>query len=78
MIEKLTEQISKIDKISKYIFKYGLLACLIVFMITSYKMSCANTLYDVLIARELAGAGVNMLIEVVIGAVLFDICVKNK
>lgn len=78
MIEKLSERISKIDKISKYILKYGLLACLIVFIITNYAMNGANTLYDVLVAREIAGTGFNMLVEVVIGAVLFDICIKNK
>ena len=78
MLEKLEEQISKINKISKYIFKYGLLACLMVFIITSYTLNEANTLYDVLVARQIAGVGFYMLVEVVIGGVLFDICMKNK
>ena len=78
MLEKLEEQISKIDKISKYILKYGLLACLIVFVITRFVMNEADSVYDVFIAHEIAGTGFNMLIEVVIGAILFDICIKNR
>ena len=77
MLGKLSEQISNIDKISKYIFKYGLFACLIVFIITSYSMNKAQTIREVLVAREIAGVGFNMLVEVVVGGVLFDICMKN-
>lgn len=78
MLEKLTERILQIDKISKYIFKYGLLLCLIVFIFTSYQMNNATTVKEILIAREVAGVGFNMLVEVVVGGVLFDICRKNK
>lgn len=78
MLEKISEQISKIDKITKYILKYGLFACLIVFILTNHTLNNAITMYDVLIGREIAGVGFNMLIEVVVGAILFDICIKNK
>ena len=78
MLEKLAEQISKINKISKYIFKYGLLACLALFIFIKYKFNMASTVKDVLIAQQIAGVGFYMLMEVVIGAVLFDICIKNK
>ena len=78
MLEKLSEQISKIDKTSKHIFKYGLLSCLLVFIFTSFMLNDANTLNDVFVARQVAGAGFNMLVEIVIGAILFDICIKNK
>lgn len=78
MLEKLTERILQIDKISKYIFKYGLLLCLIVFIFTNYQMNNAGTINEMLIAREVAGVGFNILVEVVIGGVLFDICIKNK
>lgn len=78
MLEKLSELISQIDKISKYIFKYGLLFCLGLFIFINYNLNNANTIYDVLEARQVAGAGFNVLVEVVVGAVLFDICMKNK
>lgn len=78
MLEKLAEQISKINKISKYIFKYGLLACLVLFIFISREFYVASTLEEVLVAQEIAGAGFYMLMEVVVGAVLFDICMKNK
>lgn len=78
MLEKLSERISQIDKISKYIFKYGLLFCLGLFMFINYNLNNASTMYDVLQARQVAGAGFNVLVEVVVGAVLFDICMKNK
>ncbi len=78
MLEKLAEQISKINKISKYIFKYGLLACLLLFIFINYEFNVASTLEEVLVAQEIAGVGFYMLMEVVVGAVLFDICMKNK
>lgn len=78
MLEKIVEQISKINKISKYIFKYGLLACLLLFMFISREFNLAGTLEEVLIAQQIAGIGFYMLMEVVVGAVLFDICMKNK
>ncbi len=78
MLEKLVEQISKINKISKYIFKYGLLACLVLFIFISREFYVASTLEEVLVAQEIAGVGFYMLMEVVVGAVLFDICMKNK
>ena len=78
MLEKLAEQISKINKISKYIFKYGLLACLLPFIFINYEFNVASTLEEVLVAQEIAGVGFYMLMEVVVGAVLFDICMKNK
>lgn len=78
MLEKLSERISKINKISKYIFKYGLLACLILFIFINYKFNVASTLEDVLIAEQIAGSGFYMLMEVVVGAILFDICVTNQ
>jgi len=78
MLEKLAEQISKINKISKYIFKYGLLACLVLFIFISREFYVASTLEEVLVAQEIAGVGFYMLMEVVVGAVLFDICMKNK
>lgn len=78
MLEKLAEQISKINKISKYIFKYGLLACLLLFIFINYEFNVASTLQEVLVAQEIAGVGFYMLMEVVVGAVLFDICMKNK
>ena len=77
-MEKLAEQISKINKISKYIFKYGLLACLLLFIFINYEFNVASTLEEVLVAQEIAGVGFYMLMEVVVGAVLFDICMKNK
>ena len=78
MLEKLAEQISKINKISKYIFKYGLLACLLLFIFINYEFNVASTLEEVLVAQEIAGVGFYMLMEIVVGAVLFDICMKNK
>ena len=78
MLEKLAEQISKINKISKYIFKYGLLACLLLFIFINYEFNVASTLEEVLVAQEIAGVEFYMLMEVVVGAVLFDICMKNK
>lgn len=78
MLEKLSERISQIDKIAKYIFKYGLLLCLGIFIFINYSMNDAKTMYDVLQARHVAEAGFNVLVEVVVGAVLFDICMKNK
>lgn len=78
MLEKLAEQISKINKISKYIFKYGLLACLLLFIFISHEFNVASTLEEVLVAQEIAGVGFYMLMEIVVGAVLFDICMKNK
>ena len=78
MLEKLAEQISKINKISKYIFKYGLLACLLLFIFINYEFNVASTLEEVLVTQEIAGVGFYMLMEVVVGAVLFDICMKNK
>ena len=78
MLEKLAEHISKINKISKYIFKYGLLACLLLFIFINYEFNVASTLEEVLVAQEIAGVGFYMLMEVVVGAVLFDICMKNK
>ena len=78
MLEKLAEQISKINKISKYMFKYGLLACLLLFIFINYEFNVASTLEEVLVAQEIAGVGFYMLMEVVVGAVLFDICMKNK
>ena len=78
MLEKLAEQISKINKISKYIFKYGLLACLLLFIFINYEFNVASTLEEVLVAQEIAGVGFYMLMEGVVGAVLFDICMKNK
>lgn len=78
MLEKLVEQISKINKISKYIFKYGLLACLVLFIFISREFYVASTLEEVLVAQEIAGVGFYMLMEIVVGAVLFDICMKNK
>ena len=78
MLEKLAEQISKINKISKYIFKYGLLACLLLFIFINYEFNVASTLEEVLVAQEIAGVGFYMLLEVVVGAVLFDIYMKNK
>ncbi len=78
MLEKLSERISKINEISKYILKYGLLACLILFIFISYKFNIASTLEDVLIAEKIAGSGFYMLMEVVVGAILFDVCMNNK
>ncbi len=78
MLEKLAEQISKINKISKYIFRYGLLACLLLFIFINYEFNVASTLQEVLVAQEIAGVGFYMLMEIVVGAVLFDICMKNK
>ncbi len=78
MLERLAEQISKINKISKYIFKYGLLMCLVLFIFISYEFYIASTLEEVLVTREIAGVGFYTLMEIVVGAVLFDICMKNK
>lgn len=78
MLEKLSERISEINKITKYIFKYGLLLCLVLFVFTSYKMNLASTLEELLVAREIAGIGFDILAEISIGAVLFDVCMKNK
>lgn len=78
MLEKLSERISQINSISKYIFKYGLLLCLVLFAFTNYTFNNANTIHDVWEAQQIAGAGFNVLVEVTVGAVLFDICIKNK
>ena len=78
MLEKLSERISEIHKITKYIFKYGLLLCLILFAFISYEMNSADTLKEILIARKIAGVGFEILAEISIGAVLFDVCMKNK
>ena len=59
MLEKLAEQISKINKISKYIFKYGLLACLLLFIFINYEFNVASTLEEVLVAQEIAGVTVD-------------------
>lgn len=78
MLEKLSERVSKINKISRYILKYGLSVSLVLFMITVYLMGEAKYLSDIFMARQIAGVGFYVIIEVVVGAVLFDVCMKNN
>ena len=77
-MEKLSERLSNLNRLSKKILKYGLLVVLIAFIISIFLLKSANSIYMLNIAREFVSANVYALCEVVVGAIMFDMFMDKE
>ena len=77
-MEKLSERLINLNKISKCILKYGLLVVLISFMIGNVLLKNAESISSLNLAREFVCGNVYTFCEVIVGALMFDMLVEKN
>lgn len=74
-MDKLSDRLENLNKISKKILKYGLIIVLIASIISSILIKRADSIATLNLAREFVCANVHTFCEVIIGAILFDMLI---
>lgn len=71
-MEKISEKLSNLNKVSKKLLKYGLLVIFISSIIGNLMLRSADSVYLLNIAHEFISGNVYALCEVLIGAIMLD------
>ena len=71
-MEKISEKLSNLNKVSKSLLKYGLFVILISFIIGNVMLRSADSVYLLNVAHEFISANVYALCEVLIGVIMLD------
>ena len=77
-MEKISERLTNLNKISKNILKYGLLIVLIALIISNILLRRADSIENLTIARAFVCSNVEALCEVLLGAIMFDVLMIKK
>ena len=77
-MEKFSERLMNLNKISKNILRYGLIIVLVAFIISSILMKRADTVASLNLAREFTIASVHTFCEIIIGAIAFDVLIGKE
>ena len=77
-MEKLSERLTNLNKISKNILKYGIFIVLIFLIISSLLLKSANSIASLTLAREFICGNVYAFCEIIIGAIMFDMLIEKK
>jgi len=77
-MEKLSERLTNLNKVSKNILKYGLLMVLIAFIISNVLLKNAGSISTLNTAREFVCANVYAFCEVVMGAIMIDMFMEKN
>lgn len=77
-MEKLTERLINLNKISKNLLKYGMLIVLIFFIFSSFLLKNATTISELNLAREFVSGNVYAFSEVVIGTIMIDMLIEKN
>ena len=71
-MEKLSERLTNLNKISKNILKYGMFLVFIGFIISNILLRKADNVSSLNMAREFICNNVYTFCEVIIGTIMFD------
>jgi len=71
-MEKLSERLTNLNKVSKNILKYGILIVLIALIFSSVLLKNAGSISELNLAREFMIGNVYAFCEVIMGAIMFD------
>jgi len=71
-MEKLSERLTNLNKVSRSILKYGLFIVLIAFIISNVLLKNAVSISELNVVREFICANVEAFCEVIMGAIMFD------
>lgn len=77
-MEKISEKLSNLNKVSKCLLKYGLLVIVISFIIGNLMLRSADSVYLLNVAHEFVSANVYALCEVIIGAIMLDMFIIGE
>jgi len=77
-MEKLSERVKNLNKISKYILKYGSFIVLLFFIVSVVLIRRADSVAFLNLAREFFCGNVYALCEVIIGALMVDIFIAQR
>jgi len=76
-MEKLTERLTNLNKVSKNILKYGLLIVLISLIISNIMLKNVMNISTLNMVREFICGNVYAFCEVIMGAIMFDMLMEK-
>ncbi len=77
-MEKLSERLTNLNKISKGILRYGMFLIFIAFAISNVLLRKADNISSLNMAREFVCGNVYAFCEVIIGTIMFDMLLGKE
>ena len=76
-MEKLSERLTNLNKVSKNLLKYGLLIVLISLIISNILLKNVQTISTLNMVREFICGNVYAFCEIIMGTIIFDILIEK-